>query len=232
MVEPSALAETVTPSILSPAADLIDPLSTTSAAFAEGAKTAKAASARPMAVVAAKLLAIPLAIRLRIMAGLLIVVSSVRRIGRCGCGRRGDRQGLDVGNDGVDLVGTEMILEARHVRRAAADEFTHDVFLSAQRHPGQQRAKVPHGRDLHLHVTDDAGLGEQVSPHDLLVVESLLGLLRRRARRDGMEYRRLFSDHSGFAPENLITLRHFSVSSATSLLKSADEPGSTVPPRS
>src|SRR5262249_50068083 len=26
----------------------------------------------------------------------------------------------------------------------------------------------------------------------------------------------LFSNHSGFAPENLITLRHFSVSSATS----------------
>src|SRR5713101_9190935 len=44
--------------------------------------------------------------------------------------------------------------------------------------------------------------------------------------------RLLFSDHSGFAPENLITLAHFSVSSAMSLPKSAEEPGSTVPPRS
>ena len=33
-------------------------------------------------------------------------------------------------------------------------------------------------------------------------------------------------------PANLITLAHFSVSSAISLPKSAGEPGSTVPPRS
>src|SRR6516225_4812174 len=39
-------------------------------------------------------------------------------------------------------------------------------------------------------------------------------------------------DHSGFAPENLITLLHFSVSSAMSLPKSLGGPGSTVPPRS
>src|SRR5262245_20700252 len=37
---------------------------------------------------------------------------------------------------------------------------------------------------------------------------------------------------SGFAPENLITLAHFSVSSAMSLPKSAGEPANTVPPRS
>jgi hypothetical protein len=37
---------------------------------------------------------------------------------------------------------------------------------------------------------------------------------------------------SALAPENLTTLPHFSVSSAISLLKSAGEPGSTVPPRS
>src|SRR5262245_11547332 len=39
-------------------------------------------------------------------------------------------------------------------------------------------------------------------------------------------------DHPGFAPENLTTLPHFSVSSAMSLPKSATEPGSTMPPRS
>src|SRR5262245_4186099 len=37
---------------------------------------------------------------------------------------------------------------------------------------------------------------------------------------------------SGFAPENLTTLAHFSVSSAMSLLKSEGEPANTVPPRS
>ena len=39
-------------------------------------------------------------------------------------------------------------------------------------------------------------------------------------------------DHSGLAPENLTTLPHFSISSATSFPKSAGEPGITVPPKS
>jgi hypothetical protein len=39
-------------------------------------------------------------------------------------------------------------------------------------------------------------------------------------------------DHSGLMPANLITLAHFSISSATSLPKSVGEPVSTVPPRS
>src|SRR4029450_954473 len=39
-------------------------------------------------------------------------------------------------------------------------------------------------------------------------------------------------DHSGFAPENLTTLPHLSISSATSFPKSAGEPGMTVPPSS
>src|SRR6516225_3685058 len=39
-------------------------------------------------------------------------------------------------------------------------------------------------------------------------------------------------DHSGFAPENLITLLHFSVSSAMSLPKSVGDPGSMTPPSS
>src|SRR6516164_2713054 len=43
--------------------------------------------------------------------------------------------------------------------------------------------------------------------------------------------RRLFSNPSGFAPENLMTFPHFSVSSAMSLPKSAGEPGRTAPPR-
>src|SRR5215471_4281624 len=38
--------------------------------------------------------------------------------------------------------------------------------------------------------------------------------------------------HSGLMPADLITLPHFSVSSAISLAKSAGEPGRTVAPRS
>src|SRR6516225_11457583 len=41
-----------------------------------------------------------------------------------------------------------------------------------------------------------------------------------------------WADHSSLMPANLITLAHFSVSSAISLLKSAGEPTSGVPPRS
>src|SRR5262249_48309826 len=40
------------------------------------------------------------------------------------------------------------------------------------------------------------------------------------------------ADHSALMPANLITLAHFSVSSAMSLPNSAGEPASTVPPRS
>src|SRR5262245_38415452 len=38
--------------------------------------------------------------------------------------------------------------------------------------------------------------------------------------------------HSGLMPANFTTFLHFSISSATSLAKSAGEPGSGVPPRS
>src|SRR5262245_16590129 len=40
------------------------------------------------------------------------------------------------------------------------------------------------------------------------------------------------SDHAGLMLANLITLRHFSVSSARNLPKSTDDPGSVVIPRS
>src|SRR2546430_10363046 len=40
------------------------------------------------------------------------------------------------------------------------------------------------------------------------------------------------SDHSGLMPANLITLPHFSVSSAINFPKPAGESASTVPPRS
>src|SRR5262245_47300317 len=46
------------------------------------------------------------------------------------------------------------------------------------------------------------------------------------------EYRHETLDHSGVIPANLITLPHFSVSSAINLAKSAGEPARPVPPRS
>ncbi len=46
------------------------------------------------------------------------------------------------------------------------------------------------------------------------------------------QYRAGLPNQSGFAPENLTTFAHFSVSSAISLPKSAGEPGSGVPPNS
>src|SRR5262249_23110918 len=56
---------------------------------------------------------------------------------------------------------------------------------------------------------------------------------------DGISNHRLFSrscelrnrDYSGLAPDSLITLPHFAVSSARNLLKSAGEPGVGVAPK-
>src|SRR5262244_2666028 len=53
------------------------------------------------------------------------------------------------------------------------------------------------------------------------------------AERNVMECRDIrFWNHSGLMPANLITLPHFSVSSAISLPNSAGEPGSPVAPKS
>src|SRR5262249_53420634 len=60
-------------------------------------------------------------------------------------------------------------------------------------------------------------------------LDHLVAAIRRTAV---MEYRSELPDHSGLMPADLITLAHFSVSSAISLLKSAGEPASPVPPRS
>src|SRR2546425_11103192 len=89
------------------------------------------------------------------------------------------RQGLEVGDDRVDLVGFEMILEARHARRAVADEFTHDVFLPAEGGLRQGRTIMAAGRDLRLHVADHAGLGEERSEEHTSELQSLAYLVCR-----------------------------------------------------
>jgi hypothetical protein len=55
---------------------------------------------------------------------------------------------------------------------------------------------------------------------------------RRRPRSWATDVDPAAADQSALAPENFITLAHFSVSSAISFPKSAGEPASAVPPRS
>src|SRR6266508_2990972 len=70
---------------------------------------------------------------------------------------------------------------------------------------------------------------EQISPCWPSLTHSRLGA-REIRRRDLMERRR--ERHSGLMLAARITLPHFSVSSAMSLLKSAGEPTNAVPPSS
>src|SRR5262249_167948 len=53
-----------------------------------------------------------------------------------------------------------------------------------------------------------------------------------RSGRSREVFQLVFSAHSGFAPENLLTFPHFLVSSAMRFSKSGGEPASTLPPRS
>src|SRR4029077_3557090 len=82
--------------------------------------------------------------------------------------RRWRRQRLHIGDDGVDLVGVEMVLEARHVWRAVADDLAHHGFLAAERVLRQVGAVFGGRRDLQLHVADHAGLIEQIAALQLL----------------------------------------------------------------
>src|SRR5262245_36609103 len=67
------------------------------------------------------------------------------------------------------------------------------------------------------------GAPEQASDLCLLPIALIGGILEALA---------LSTPQSALMPANLITLPHFSVSSASSVPKSAGEPGSTAPPTS
>src|SRR5256885_16037757 len=112
MVCPSALADTLTPPIASPAADLIVPVSRTSAA---SAVTGTKASVRPARTLA------------NVNQGALVMAflpSGSARLGR----RLRRRYGLEVGDDRVDLGALEGMLEAGHRGRAVpADPATPDA---------------------------------------------------------------------------------------------------------
>src|SRR3954468_173724 len=157
MVPPCGFADTMTPPIASPADDLMLPLRMASAAWA-GAGAASSATANTL---------IPRIKDVLRMASLL----------RCGRGN-----GLEIGDDGVDLRRLEMMLEARHARRAIADHLAHDIVLPAERLARQRRA-VQRARQLRLGVTDPARLIEQPHAEKLLVVEPrVCGILLRQHR--------------------------------------------------
>src|SRR5262249_23130443 len=104
-------------------------------------------------------------------------------------GRAGD--GFEIGNDGIDLRGIEVILEAGHAWGTVADNLTHDAFL-----PGRgilrEFRPIERARHLRLGVADAARLIEQPHAEKLLLRERPLAarLLSRRAReRSGEDHR-------------------------------------------
>src|ERR1700733_12000752 len=120
MLEPAALAETVTPPIFSPAAEVTVPLSSASAAdAAEHMPGAIALDASMMASrrEAVRLRAFAMGSLLILIIVLIVVVGRALRGGRGGHGggKRHDRQ---IGRDGGDLAGVVGGFEARHARRA------------------------------------------------------------------------------------------------------------------
>src|SRR5580704_9824164 len=104
MVAPSALAETVTPPSFSPAADVMDPLSSASAACADSGINAVAAN--PAAAMAAKVKRF--ACFMSVSLGMSIRSTCRRRIWGW--------HGLQVRGDRIDLGGLELKLEAWHAR--------------------------------------------------------------------------------------------------------------------
>src|SRR6516225_6263967 len=116
MVPPLGLADTVTPPMALPSEDLTVPLNSASAKTGAAIRRAAAETlARTRA-------------RAWRMACSVLLVGVARRAGfgrsRCIGGRR---NGLDIGDDGVDLGGLEVVLEARHAWRAVGDGLVHDV---------------------------------------------------------------------------------------------------------
>src|SRR6185295_15522145 len=136
MVVPSAFAETATPPIFSPAAELMVPDRMPSAAAGSAQDISNAT--RPV-------------LPSSFFMGRLSLVSARGR-------RR--RHGLEVGDDGGDLRRFELIFESRHARRAVADHLPHHVFASARRIPGQRWTIERRRGDLRLEVADGAGLNE------------------------------------------------------------------------
>src|SRR5882724_6110107 len=161
MVEPSSLADTVTPPSFSPVAEAIAPLNSWSAACAEKPVITRAALANRM-------------LRMLVMTSfspLRLEDGPVSARGWSGSGHC-----PDVRNDGVDLVVFQVMLEGRHARRAVDDVLTHDGVVAVGGGLVQRRT-VGSGIEGRRQVADAAGLRQQLAAVTLHVVEIVACLL-------------------------------------------------------
>src|SRR5438552_5612493 len=186
MVVPSRLADTVTPSSFWPEAEVIDPASNWSAAWAVVAIVR-------LAALASRILRIFI-ISLLVGFGSMIRVAGAdrRRLAAatraCGC-RAGNRDGPHIGNDVVDLVGLEIELERGHARGAVHDVFAHDLVVAAAGALVERRSVglcIEGGRQV-AHAT---GLGQKLAAMPLLLVEIFLGRGGHRSSQKQREHRR------------------------------------------
>src|SRR5215831_10659563 len=149
MVEPSRLADTVTPSSFCPEAEAIVPLSSRSEAIAAIAASSDAAAKSALVVfICLPLSGIP---------------------GR----RAGRRHGSHVSDDGVDLVWLEVVLERGHAVGAVDDEGAHHVVVAGGRGLVEHRTVGLHA-ERRLKVADAAGLREDLPAAQLRFVEVAL----------------------------------------------------------
>src|SRR5580704_4064042 len=187
MVPPSGLADTVTPPMALPSGDLMVPLNSASAKA--GTETRMAATAVRVAT-----------IKPRRIGFSMVLVGVARRAGfdrRRRVGRRGN--GFDIGDDGVDLGRLEVIFEARHARRAVADDFAHDVGLAAERVHRQYR-RILRAHQLWLGVTDAARLVEQPHAERRLIAVRRLRRRGKRPKHKRQRYRPRAAAHAAFLP--------------------------------
>src|SRR5262245_2695003 len=149
MVEPSRLADTVTPSSFCPVGETIAPLSGRSEAYAAIAASSDAAAKSALVV----------------FIGLPLSGIPGRRAGR--------RHGSHVSDDGVGLVGLEVVLSMRHAVGAVENEGAHHVVVAAGRGLVEHRTVGLHA-ERGLKVADAAGLREDLPAARLRFVEVAL----------------------------------------------------------
>src|SRR5689334_21685911 len=172
MVAPSAFAETVTPPSLSPAGPAIAPDRIASAAWAGTSIVVVASAAtRPASLTPARVIeCLPVGLAVVLIGLAAFALGRRRRLGRA------RRHGPEIGRDGGDLRLAEVVLEARHARRAVGDDLAHAVLVAARRFAREHRGELRRG-ELRLEMAYAAGLHEQGLSELLGVVE--LGLLGR-----------------------------------------------------
>src|SRR6185295_19692434 len=114
MVVPSAFAETATPPIFSPAAEVMVPDRMPSAAAGSAQDISNAT---------------------RLVWPSSFFMGRLSLLSARACRRW---HGLEIGDDRGDLRRLELIFETRHARRAIADHLPHHVFAPARRIAGQR----------------------------------------------------------------------------------------------